>query len=98
VRAKAAVAKAPVVLDPFPASTLPEPPVIITAPPPPPAPPVARALPPDRAALLATDLAQCTGSFLSRVGCEHRTRAQHCEGQWGQIPQCPAGVSNDHGQ
>lgn len=99
VRAKAAAAKAPVLLDPFPASMPPEPPVIITAPPPPPpAPPVVRALPPDRAQLLAAGLAQCTGNFLSRVGCEHRARAQHCEGQWGQIPQCPAGISNDHGQ
>ena len=98
VRAKAAAAKAPVLLDPFPASMPPEPPVIITAPPPPPAPPVVRASPPDRAQLLAAGLAQCTGSFLSRVGCEHRARAQHCEGQWGQIPQCPAGISNDHGQ
>jgi len=97
LKPKVIAAKAPVVLDPFPASAPVEPPVIVTAPPPPPA-PVARAAPPDRVQLLVAALAKCSGDFFARFGCEHRTRAQYCEGQWGQIPQCPAGVSNDHGQ
>ena len=97
LRPKVTAAKAPVVLDPFPASAPVEPPVIITASPPPTA-PVVRAAPPDRVQLLTAALAKCTGDFFSRFGCEHRTRAQYCEGQWGQISQCPAGVSNEHGQ
>jgi len=93
---KVAAAKAAVVLDPFPASAPVEPPVIIAAPPPPA--PVVKAAPPDRVHLLAAALAHCSGDFFARFACEHRARAQHCEGQWGQLPQCPAGISNDHGQ
>jgi hypothetical protein len=96
-KARGIAAKAPVVLDPLPAPAPVDPPLIITAAPPAPA-PIVRVAPPDRVQLLAGALAKCTGDFLARFGCEHRTRAQHCEGQWGQNPQCPAGISNDHGQ
>jgi hypothetical protein len=91
------VAKAAVVLDPFPAAEPVAPPVIIAAPHPPPAPAV-RAAPADRAQILTASLARCTGDFFSRAGCEQRARLQYCEGQWGQIPQCPAGIANEHGQ
>jgi hypothetical protein len=96
-KAKASTAKVSVLLDPLPASAPVDPPLIITAAPTAPA-PVVRVTPPDRVQLLAGALARCTGDFLARFGCEHRTRAQYCDGQWGQIPQCPAGISNDHGQ
>ena len=96
-KAKAIAAKVPVVLEPLPASAPVDPsPNVIPAPPPPA--PIVRATPPDRVQLLAGALANCSGDFLARIGCEHRARAQYCEGQWGQNPQCPAGISNDHGQ
>jgi len=96
-KAKPQRTKAPVLIEPAPPGTAGEAPMIILAPAPAPAPAV-RAAPPDRAQVLAAALAKCGGDFFSRVGCEQRTRAQHCEGQWGQVPQCPAGIANDHGQ
>ena len=96
VKARTATRPA-VVLDPLPASAPVEPPVIIMAPPPPPA-PVVRAPPQDRAALLTAALGRCPADFFARVGCEHRARAQYCDGQWNANPQCPAGIRNDQGQ
>ena len=95
-KTKPLAAKTPVLIDPAPAGSTVEPPVIILAPVVAPTPTVRAA--PDRAQVLAAALAKCGGDFFSRVGCEQRTRAQHCEGQWGQTPQCPAGIANDHGQ
>jgi hypothetical protein len=91
------VAKAAVVLDPFPAAEPVAPPVIIAAPHPAPA-AVTRVAPADRAQVLTASLARCTGDFFARAGCEQRARLQYCEGQWGQIPQCSAGIANEHGQ
>jgi hypothetical protein len=54
---------------------------------------------PDRWQLLSDRLSGCAGaSLFARVGCEHVARAQYCEGYWGQVAQCPAGIANDHGQ
>jgi hypothetical protein len=75
-----------------------EPPVVVMAAPPIPTPTPKVAPPPDRGQLLVAALAQCGGNFFSRTLCEHRARARYCEGLWGQHPQCPAGVTNDHGQ
>ena len=73
-----------------------EPPVVIAAPAP--SPTAAAPTAPVRTATLAASLAACSGNFFTRTACEHRTRAQYCEGKWGETPQCPAGVANDHGQ
>ncbi|MEP7276219.1 MAG: hypothetical protein ABI812_07685 [Betaproteobacteria bacterium] len=94
-KAHPASAKAPVVLEPLPAlAAFDVPPVAA----PPLAAPRARAVLPDRAQLFTAALARCTGDFFARMGCQHRTRAHYCEGQWGQHPDCPAGIANDHGQ
>lgn len=69
-------------------------PMVAVAAPPPPATKAA----PDRWQLLATALAHCGGSLFARIGCEHSARGQYCDGYWGQVAQCPGGVSNDHGQ
>ena len=70
------------------------PPVAIAAAAPTPAPVVA----PDRWQLLSAALGRCNGNFFERIGCEHVARAKYCEGYWGQVSECPGGVSNDHGQ
>ena len=86
---KAAVALAPPEVAP--------PPVIATLPPPP---LVVRDTPrPDRWQLMAEAIARCPrDDFSSRYSCEQRVRAQHCEGSWGQVPQCASIPYNDHGQ
>ncbi len=43
-------------------------------------------------------LARCTGGLFDRIVCDQRVRAQYCDGQWGQVPQCPSRAPNDHGQ
>ncbi|MEP6679395.1 MAG: hypothetical protein ABJB78_08855 [Betaproteobacteria bacterium] len=99
-KANPASAKALVVLEPLPALAVFDAPPV-AAPPvaaPPLAAPLARAVLPDRAQVFAAGLARCTGDFFARMGCQHRTRAHYCEGQWGQHPDCPAGIANDHGQ
>ena len=54
---------------------------------------------PDRWKLLSSRLTSCAGANLfARVACEHAARAQYCEGYWGQVAQCPAGITNEHGQ
>ena len=52
----------------------------------------------DRWQSLSAALGRCDGNLFTRIGCEHVARAQFCEGYWGQVAQCPAGVANDHGQ
>lgn len=93
------------------ARTVPEPMPIATPAPvadPLPAPP-ALATAPERATApraadpwqrMAEALARCGSQDLfGRLGCEHRVRATFCDGNWGQVAQCPGGVANnDHGQ
>jgi len=44
-------------------------------------------------------LARCaTGGLFDRIVCDQRIRREYCDGRWGTVPQCPSGVSNDHGQ
>lgn len=61
-----------------------------TSPAPPAAPPK-----PNRITQLNDALARCAGQdLIARAVCEQRARLQHCEGYWGQVPQCPGGRSN----
>lgn len=54
---------------------------------------------PDRWQSLSGALARCNGpNPFARIACEHTARAQFCDGRWGQVAQCPAGIPNDHGQ
>jgi len=64
------------------------------------APPAVAVAPPvkSRWQLMAETLDRCPSGLLDRVGCEQRTRLDFCEGYWGQVAQCPAGIANDHGQ
>jgi hypothetical protein len=41
-------------------------------------------------------IGRCPAEFLGRVVCEQKVRLQYCEGQWGNVPQCPGGPSVDH--
>ena len=41
-------------------------------------------------------IGRCPAGFLGRVVCEQKIRLQYCEGQWGQVPQCPGGPRADH--
>lgn len=74
--------------------------------PPPPTPVAAAAQPPrvapppDRWQAMTAAIARCKNNeeFIGRVVCEQRVRLQACEGYWGQAPQCPSGIQNDHGQ
>jgi hypothetical protein len=43
-------------------------------------------------------MAQCTGGLVERVICEQRTRLRYCDGYWGKLGACPAGIPNDYGQ
>jgi len=44
-------------------------------------------------------LARCAREdLLDRMSCEQNARSQLCGDSWGQIPQCPIGRGNDHGQ
>lgn len=53
----------------------------------------------DRWERMAAAIQACAGKdFLGGVVCEQRTRIDYCEGWWGRVPQCPAGIPNDHGQ
>jgi hypothetical protein len=36
-------------------------------------------------------------SFFDRLACNQRVGQQYCKGQWGQVPQCPAGQYGDRG-
>jgi hypothetical protein len=70
------------------------------APPPAPEPaaPVAPQEPPrpDRWDSLNDAIAGCSRQGgLTGVACELRVRTQSCEGYWGRVPQCPAGVAGD---
>ena len=66
-------------------------------------PPVAVALPaprpvPDRWQRLAEQLARCgSGDVIARAMCEESLRIEHCEGNWGRVPACPAKVEREYG-
>ena len=53
---------------------------------------------PDPWQVLNESLARCAGGVFDRIVCDQRVRAQFCDGQWGQVPQCPSRAPNDHGQ
>ena len=75
------------------------PPVIqsVAAPPPPPI--VSEAPRPDPWQQMNDALARCAREDISgRLMCEHRVRLQHCDGRWGQVPQCASIPYIDHGQ
>jgi hypothetical protein len=60
---------------------------------------VAPAAVPDRWQMFADAMDECKrADFFSRLACQQRTRARYCEGYWGQVPQCPAAPTRDHGQ
>ncbi|HEX5862774.1 MAG TPA: hypothetical protein VF014_00620, partial [Casimicrobiaceae bacterium] len=62
-----------------------------------PAPAVAPA--PDRWQMMAEAMTQCAREqFFARLACQQRTRNQYCDGYWGQVAQCPAAPTKDHGQ
>lgn len=63
------------------------------------APPPPREAPrPDPWQQLNDSLARCAGGLFDRMVCDQRVRAQFCEGQWGQVPQCPTRTPTDRGQ
>jgi len=72
----------------------------LTAAPEPAPPPVPRAVPrPDRWQVLQETIAGCGRvGFFDGVVCEQKARLAACDGYWGQAPQCPSGIGNDHGQ
>jgi hypothetical protein len=48
---------------------------------------------PDRRQLMAAAIARCEReSFVAGFVCKERAWLQFCEGQWGEVPQCPGGV------
>ena len=76
--------------------TAPSPPVEAPRPAPAPPPPVRPADPWQR---MQEAMARCRAEDLfGRLGCEYRVRTSFCEGHWGEVAQCPAPVTNDHGQ
>jgi len=53
----------------------------------------------DRWQRMSAAIQSCAGKgFLDGVLCEQKVRLNYCEGWWGQVPQCPGGVSGEHGQ
>ena len=79
----------------------PEPAVVVEAPPQPVAPPprVVQPVRVDPLQKLNEALAGCAREdLLDRMSCEQNARSQLCGDSWGQIPQCPIGRGNDHGQ
>jgi hypothetical protein len=98
--AKRAAAKprlTPVEVTPPPAEPAPVVQTLAVAPAAPP--PAAREAPrPDPWQQLNDSLARCAGGLFDRIVCDQRVRAQFCEGQWGQVPQCPTRTPTDRGQ
>lgn len=96
-RANAKPRNVPIEVVPVPAEPVPEP--VAVAPMPMPVPEVRVAPKPDPMQLMAEGLARCaTGGLFDRILCDQRVRREYCDGRWGQVPQCPSGVPNDHGQ
>jgi hypothetical protein len=60
--------------------------------------PVREAPAPDRWQVMSDQIVRCgRDGFLAGVICEQRVRLKYCEGYWGSAPQCPSGITNDHG-
>lgn len=80
-------------------ATVPEPPPVVEPVAPPPPPPVVREAPrPDPWQQMNDALARCPRDDMSgRLMCEQRVRSQHCDGHWGQVPQCASVPYIDHG-
>jgi len=73
--------------------------IYATAPATAPAPTVQAPPPVDPMQQMRESLARCaTGGLFDRIVCDQRVRREYCDGRWGTVPQCPSGVSNDHGQ
>jgi len=85
---------------PVAAVVVPEPPPVIQSVAAPPPPPIVREAPrPDPWQQMNDALARCAREDISgRLMCEHRVRLQHCDGRWGQVPQCASIPYIDHGQ
>jgi hypothetical protein len=95
-RAAARSRAAPVEVAPPPAEPAAIVQTLAAAPAPPPAPREAPRVDPWQA--MSESLARCSGGLFDRIVCDQRVRAQYCDGQWGQVPQCPSRMPNDHGQ
>jgi len=51
----------------------------------------------DRQQVMAAALSRCEReNFLAGFLCKERARLQFCDGQWGEVPQCPSGVRSDN--
>ena len=57
-----------------------------------------KARPPDPSPVMHVSLASCEGDLLARIVCDQRVRRDRCEGRWGEAPECPSGIVNEHGQ
>jgi hypothetical protein len=52
----------------------------------------------DPSPVMHVSLASCEGDLLARIVCDQRVRRDRCEGRWGEAPECPSGIVNEHGQ
>ena len=95
-RAAARSRAAPIEVAPPPAEPAPIVQTLAAAPAPTPVPREAPRADPLQA--MNESLARCAGGLFDRIVCDQRVRAQYCDGQWGQVPQCPSRAPNDHGQ
>jgi hypothetical protein len=51
----------------------------------------------DRRQLMAAALSRCErDNFLAGFLCKERAWLQFCDGQWGEVPQCPSGVRSNN--
>jgi hypothetical protein len=47
---------------------------------------------PDRLLMLRAAIANCAREgFFTRFACDQRARSQYCDGNWGDVPECPKG-------
>jgi hypothetical protein len=97
-RAATRTRTAPIEVPPPPAEPAPIVQTLVAVPAAAPGPSAQEAPRPDPWQAMNESLARCNGGLLERIVCDQRVRAQFCDGQWGQVPQCPARVPNDHGQ
>ena len=51
----------------------------------------------DRRQVMAAALSRCEReNFLAGFFCKERAWLQFCDGQWGEVPQCPSGLRNNN--